>query len=71
MLQANGLLMLPADAASKLMLPGWAADATTKFTSGLREFACELTSSWPPARAEGMVWDALLGQHLANLGSRS
>ena len=27
----------------------------------LREFACELTSSWPPARVEGRVWAALLG----------
>ena len=27
----------------------------------LREFACELTSSWPPPRVEGRVWAALLG----------
>ena len=32
----------------------------------LREFACELTSSWPPARVEGRVWGALLGQDPAN-----
>ena len=27
----------------------------------LREFACELTSSWFPAHVEGRVWAALLG----------
>ena len=35
----------------------------------LREFACELTSSWPPARVEGRVWGArgaLLGQDPPN-----
>ena len=32
----------------------------------LREFACELTSSWPPARVEGRVWGALLGQDPLN-----
>ena len=32
----------------------------------LREFAGELTSSWPPARVEGRVWAALLGQDPAN-----
>ena len=29
------------------------------FLIGLREFACELTSSWPPARVEGRVRGAL------------
>ena len=31
------------------------------------ELACQLTSSWPPARAEERVWAALLGEDLANL----
>ena len=40
--------------------------------ANLREFACELTSSWPPTRMEGRVLAALLGQNplnLANLAS--
>ena len=35
----------------------------------LREFACEVTSSWPPARVEGSVWAARLGQDPANLAN--
>ena len=35
----------------------------------LREFACELTSSWPPAREERRVWAALLGKDPLNLVS--
>ena len=31
------------------------------------EFACELTSSSPPARVEGRVWAALLGKDPPNL----
>ena len=38
--------------------------ATLNFS--LREFACELTSSWPPALVEGRVWAALVGQNPAN-----
>ena len=32
----------------------------------LREFACQLTSSWPLARVERRVWAALPGHDLAN-----
>ena len=32
----------------------------------LREFACQLTSSWPLARMEWRVWAALLGQDPVN-----
>ena len=34
--------------------------------ANLMEFACELTSSWPPARVEGRVLAALLSQDPAN-----
>ena len=32
----------------------------------MREFACQLTSSWPPARVEGRVRAAVLGRDPAN-----
>ena len=38
----------------------------THCLGNLREFACELTSSWPPVRVEGRVWAALLGKDPAN-----
>ena len=37
----------------------------------MREFACELTPTWPPVRVEGRTWAALLGQDRANPANRA